>query len=156
MILEWHLFLRLLLRFVRKILSFVGKYLAKYLPKRCLLIFCIFLFKWRGVNPTICLIKYIENTISNSTSHKTKNKREKQKRDPTSKSAFLKLLKELSLITLITIYDKLVLLSLSSDPDKNLNNKNQCRILNLVIVTSNKLYFHSFHETNVQQISTEN
>ena len=50
MILEWHLFLRLLLGFVWKMLGFVGK----FLPKRCLFIFCIFhfLFKSKGVKPT--------------------------------------------------------------------------------------------------------
>ena len=51
MILEWHLFLRLSLGFVWKMLSFVGKHLNFY-PKRYLFIFCIFLFKWKGVKPT--------------------------------------------------------------------------------------------------------
>ena len=40
----------------------------------------------------VCLIKYIENKIYNSTSDKSKNKRQEQKHDPTSKSSFLKLL----------------------------------------------------------------
>ena len=43
----------------------------------------------------MCLIKYVENDISNSTSHKKKKrkkKREEQKHNPTSK-ALLKLLK---------------------------------------------------------------
>ena len=53
MILEWHLFLRLSLGFVKKKkkekkkLSFVGKRLTFYSK-----IFMYFLFKWRGVKPT--------------------------------------------------------------------------------------------------------
>ena len=43
MIVKWHLVLRLLLGFVWKMLSFVGKHLNFY-PKRYLFIFCIFLF----------------------------------------------------------------------------------------------------------------
>ena len=57
-----------LLRFVRKILSFFEK-TSKLLPKRSLSIFCSFLFKRRGVNPTS------RSNKINSTSHKTKNGR---------------------------------------------------------------------------------
>ena len=70
MILEWHLFLRLSLGFVWKMLSFVGK--IKFLPKRCLFIFCIFYLNEKELNQQVCLIKYVENEISNSTSHKKK------------------------------------------------------------------------------------
>ena len=34
-----------------------------------------------------------------------------------------------------------------SDPDENLENKNQCKNFNLVVVTSNKVYFHRIHES---------
>ena len=73
MILEWHLFLRLSLGFVWKMLSFVGK--IKFLPKRCLFIFCIFYLNEKELNQQVCLMKYVENEISNSTSHKEKRER---------------------------------------------------------------------------------
>ena len=46
------------------------------------------------------------------------------------------------------------------DPDENLKNKNQCKIFNLVIVTSiSYIYSHIFSshsiDLNVLQISTE-
>ena len=63
---------------------------SKFLPKRCLFIFCIFYLNEKELNQQVCLIKYVENEISNSTSHK--KKREEQKHNPTSKT-FLKLLK---------------------------------------------------------------
>ena len=50
MILEWHLFSRLSLGFVRKMLSFVGKHPNFY--------------------PEVCLINYVENEISYCNSHK--------------------------------------------------------------------------------------
>ena len=89
MVLEWHLFLRLSLGYVWKMLSFVGKHL-KLLPKRCLFIFCIFYWNEKELNQQVCLIKYVENEICNSTSHK--KERKEQKHNPTSKT-FLKLLK---------------------------------------------------------------
>ena len=63
MILEWHLFLRLSLGFV------------KFLPKRCLLIFYIFHLNEKELDQQVCLMKYVENEISNSTSHKEKRER---------------------------------------------------------------------------------
>ena len=51
---------------------------SKFLPKRCLLIFCIFYLNEKGLNQQACLIKYVENEISNSTSHK-KRERERSK-----------------------------------------------------------------------------
>ena len=75
MILGWHLFLRLLWGFVIKILSFVGKHL-RFLPKGCPFIFCIFYLDEQQV----CLIKYAENEISNSSFHKQKEKKKKRER----------------------------------------------------------------------------
>ena len=49
MILEWHLFLRLSLGFV------------KFLPKRCLLIFYIFYLNEKELDQQVCLMKYVEN-----------------------------------------------------------------------------------------------
>ena len=51
-------------------LSFVGK-TSKFLPKRCPFIFCIFYLNEQQV----CLIKYVENEISNSAFHKQKEKK---------------------------------------------------------------------------------
>ena len=93
MILEWHLFLWLSLGFVRKILSFVGKHLYKLLLKRYLFILCIFYLNEEELIQQVCLIKFIENEISNSISHKKKREKEKEKHNPTSKTSFLKPLK---------------------------------------------------------------
>ena len=68
---------------------------SKFLPKRCLFIFCISHSHEMELNQQVRLIKYARNEISNSTSHKKKKKRERevQKYNPTSKK-FLKLLKK--------------------------------------------------------------
>ena len=50
MILEWHLFFRLSLGFVWKMLSLVGKHVSFYLKMS--VDFLYFLFKWKGVKPT--------------------------------------------------------------------------------------------------------
>ena len=64
---------------------------SKLLPKSCLFIFCIFYLNEKELNQQVFLIKYVENEISNPTSHKKKREREDQKHNPTSKT-FLKLL----------------------------------------------------------------
>ena len=51
--------------------EFCGK-TSKSLPKRCLFIFFIFYLN----EPHVCLIKYVENEISNSTSHKKRKERQ--------------------------------------------------------------------------------
>ena len=48
-------------------------------------------------------------------------------------------------LSLVTNYHKFLFLPVQSDPDGNLKNKNQSKIYDLVTVTSNKLYFQSFH-----------
>ena len=65
---------------------------SKFLPKICLFIFCIFYLNEKELNQQVCLIKYVENKISNSTSHKKKRERERE-RDRGAKT-FLKLLKK--------------------------------------------------------------
>ena len=65
MILEWNLFLTLALGFVWKM----------FLPKRWLLIFCIFCLNEKKYNQQVCLIKYVENEICNSTSHEKERER---------------------------------------------------------------------------------
>ena len=83
-------------------LSFVGKHLS--FTQKMSVHFLYFLFKWRGVNQKICLIIYVENEISNSTPDK-KKKKKKKKREREEQ-------KKLSLVTLVTDYNKLSLLSL--------------------------------------------
>ena len=51
---------------------------SKFLPKICLFIFCIFYLNEKELNQQVCLIKYVENKISNSTSHTKKNKIKKE------------------------------------------------------------------------------
>ena len=75
MILEWPLLLGLI-RICMKNVEFCGKR-SKFLPKRCLFIFCIFYLNEKELNQQVCLIKYVENEISNSTSHKKKRERSK-------------------------------------------------------------------------------
>ena len=69
-------------------LSFVGKYLTQKMSVH----FLYFYLNEEKLNQQACLIKYVENEISNSTSHKKEREREEQKHNPTSKT-FLKLLK---------------------------------------------------------------
>ena len=77
MILEWHLFLRLSLGFVWKMLSFVEKHLSFYLKDVCS-ISVFFYLNEKELNQQVGLIKYVENEISKSTLHK-KNKTERNK-----------------------------------------------------------------------------
>ena len=69
---------------------------SNFSSKRCLFIFCIFYLIEKELNQQVCLIKCEENEISNSTCHKKKQKkqreREEQKLKPISKT-FLKPLK---------------------------------------------------------------
>ena len=54
---------------------------SKFLPKRCLFIFCIFYLNEKELNQQVYLIKYVENEISYPTSHKKKKKeRERERR----------------------------------------------------------------------------
>ena len=70
MILEWHLFLRLSLGFVRKMLSFVGEHLS--ITQKMSVHFLYFYLNEEELKQQVCLIKYVENEISNSSSHKKK------------------------------------------------------------------------------------
>ena len=79
----------IIFRICKKNVEFCGK-TSKYLQKRCLFIFCIFYLNDEELNQEECLIKYIENEISNSTSDK--KKREEQKHNSSFKTPILKLL----------------------------------------------------------------
>ena len=84
---------KIIIRICKKNVEFWAK-TSKFLPKRCLFIFCIFYLNEEELNQQLCLIKYVEHEISNTTSHKKKKReRKKQKHNPTSKTPFLKLLK---------------------------------------------------------------
>ena len=51
--------------------------ISNFLHKRCLFIFCIFYLNEKELNQQVCLIKYVENQISNSTSHKKRKEEQK-------------------------------------------------------------------------------
>ena len=77
---------KIIIRICMKNVEFCRK-TSKFLPKRCLFIFCIFYLNEKELNQQVCLIKYVENEISNSTSHK------KKKRGTKTSKTFLKTLK---------------------------------------------------------------
>ena len=77
---------KIIIRICMKNVEFCRK-TSKFLPKRCLFIFCIFYLNEKELNQQVCLIKYIENEISTS-----RKERRKQKHNPTSKK-YLELLK---------------------------------------------------------------
>ena len=64
---------KIIIRICMKNVEFCGK-TSKFLPKRCLFIFCIFHLNEEELNQQVCLIKYVKNEISNSTSHKKKER----------------------------------------------------------------------------------
>ena len=88
---------KIIIRICMKNVEFCRK-TSKFLPKRCLFIFCIFYLNEKELNQQVCLIKYVENEISNPTSHKKKRERERErereeeKHNSTSKT-FVKLMK---------------------------------------------------------------
>ena len=105
---------------------------SKFLPKRCLLIFCIFYLNEKELNQQVCLKKYVEHEIEHERERDRERDREREgergrerqrekERDrerqreinPTLKT-FLKLLKNFHLFsfTLVTNYHKLSLLAL--------------------------------------------
>ena len=51
---------------------------SKFLLKRCLFVFCIFYLNDKELNQQVCLIKYVENKVFNSTPL-TKKKRQRSK-----------------------------------------------------------------------------
>ena len=97
---------------------------SKFLPKRCLFIFCIVCLNEKELNQQVCLIKYVENEISNSISQKN---RERGAKISNFKNIFTTP-EKFPLVTLVTNYRKLSLLPLVTltDPDENLKNKNWC------------------------------
>ena len=88
---------KIIVRICMKNVEFFRK-TSKFLPKRYLFIFCIFYWNEKELNQQVCLIKYVENEISNPTSHKKKRERERErereeeKHNSTSKT-FVKLMK---------------------------------------------------------------
>ena len=111
---EWHLFLRLSLGFVWKMVSFVRKHLSFYPKHVCS--FSLFLFKWKGVKPTIISNKMCRNEICNTTTHK---KREREEQKQSKFKNIFKTYEKFSLVTLLTNYHKLLLLPLVVRPWRN-------------------------------------
>ena len=64
---------KIIIRICMKNVEFCRK-TSKFLPKRCLFIFCIFYLNEKELKQQVCLTKYAENEISNSNSHQ-KNKK---------------------------------------------------------------------------------
>ena len=60
---------------------------SKFLSKRCLFNFCIFHLNEKELNQQVCLIKYVENEISKSTSHKKKKERKKKRKRENERGA---------------------------------------------------------------------
>ena len=76
MFLEQHLFLRLSLGFVWKMLSLVGKHQSFYLKDVCS--FSVFFFlNEKELNQQVCLIKYVEISNPYLTKKKETKKRER-------------------------------------------------------------------------------
>ena len=58
---------KIIIRICMKNVEFCRK-TSKFLPKRCLFIFCIFYLNQKELNQQVCLTKYVENKIFNFTS----------------------------------------------------------------------------------------
>ena len=69
---------KIVLKTCKKNVEFRGK-TCTFLPKTSLIISCIFYINKEKWNQQLCLIKYVENEISNSKFHKKKNEREERK-----------------------------------------------------------------------------
>ena len=104
---------KIIIRICMKNVEFCRK-TSKFLPKRCLFIFCIFYLNEKELKQQLCLTKYAENEISNSTCHKKTKKREGQMQ-PDFKN-ISKTPENFSLVTLVTNYLKLSLLPLMVRP----------------------------------------
>ena len=103
----------IIIRICMKNVGFCRK-TSTFLPKRCLFIFFIFYLNEKELNQQVCPIKYVENEISNSTSHKKKE--EKRVREEQTQSNFKNISKtseKFSLVTLVTNYHKLLLFPLA-------------------------------------------
>ena len=69
---------KIIIRVSKKNSEFCGK-TSKFLHKRCLFIFGIFYLNKEQLIQQVCLIKYVENEISSSTSHKIKKQKKQAK-----------------------------------------------------------------------------
>ena len=64
---------KIIIRIYMKNVDFCRK-TSKFLPKKCLFIYCILYLNEKELNQQVCLIKYIENEICNCTSYKKKER----------------------------------------------------------------------------------
>ena len=64
---------KIIIRICMKNVEFCRK-TSTFLPKRCLFIFCIYYLNEKELNQQVCLTKYVENEICNSTSHKKRER----------------------------------------------------------------------------------
>ena len=52
---------------------------SKFLPKRCLLIFCIFCLNEKELNQQVCLKKYVEHEIEHERERQRERQRERER-----------------------------------------------------------------------------
>ena len=103
---------KIIIRICMKNVEFCRK-TSKFLPKRCLFIFCIFYLHEKELNQQVCLIKYVQNEISDSTSQKKIKKIKKNKeRERERERSKNKTPEKFSLVKLLIHCHKLSLLPL--------------------------------------------
>ena len=109
---------KIIIRICMKNVEFCRK-TSKFLPKRCLFMFCIFYLNEKKLNQQICR-KYICNTFRVlkvrflTLSLTQKKRKQEQKHNPTPKTS--KTSEKFSLVTLVTNYHKLSFLPLVVGP----------------------------------------
>ena len=69
---------KIIIRICMKNVEFCTK-TSTFLPKRCVFIFYLFYLNEKELNQQVCLIKYVENEISNSISLSKKKKKERER-----------------------------------------------------------------------------
>ena len=74
---------KIIIRICMKNVEFCRK-TFKFLPKRCLFIFCIFYSNEKELNQQVCLIKYVGNEISHNNRKKKKRERERERERSTN------------------------------------------------------------------------
>ena len=137
---------KIIIRICIKNVEFCRK-TSKFLPKRCLLIFCILYWTEKKLNQQVCLIKHVEKEICNSTSHK-KRARRRSKNIIQLQKHFQNSWK-VPLVTLVTSYHKSSLLIWKTKIGVKF-------WILLMLLQVNYIFIASAKDLYVLQISTEN
>ena len=101
---------KIIIRICMKNVEFCGK-TSKFLPKRCVFIFCIFYLNQKELNQQVRLIKYVEKMKFLTPPPTKKKKRERGAKTSNLKN-ISKTPEKFSLVNLVTNYHKLSLLPL--------------------------------------------